>query len=144
MIETGLGMDEITKNKKPAKVPDRQAHMANERTFLSWVRTSIAIMAFGFVVEKFALFTRGLPSLFDKTNTSNVTHPSLGYSTIFGTVLVAMGALIGVLAFVRYKKVEREIIENTYRPWIMLDILVAMLILVIGIFLTFYMLHTIY
>ena len=59
-------------------------------------------------------------------------------------VLVATGALIGVLAFVRYKKVEREILEDTYRPWIMLDVLVAMLILVIGIFLSFYMLHSIH
>ena len=56
-------------------------------------------------------------------------------------VLVAMGALIGLLAFVRYKKVEREILEDTYKPSILLDILVAMVILVIGIFLVFYMLH---
>ena len=33
-------------------------HAANERTFLAWVRTAIAIMAFGFVVEKFDLFLR--------------------------------------------------------------------------------------
>ena len=32
--------------------------MANERTFLAWIRTSIGIMAFGFVVEKFALFLK--------------------------------------------------------------------------------------
>ncbi len=31
-------------------------HAANERTFLAWVRTSIAVMAFGFLVEKFDLF----------------------------------------------------------------------------------------
>ena len=118
--------------------------MANERTFLAWVRTSIAIMAFGFVVEKFALFIKGLEYSFDKPNTYSVTPHSLGSSTIFGMILVATGALIGLLAFVRYKKVEREIFEDTYRPWIMLDVLVAMLILVIGIFLTFYMLHSIY
>ncbi len=136
-------MAETTKNKKPSKAPDRQAHMANERTFLAWVRTSIAIMAFGFVVEKFALFIKQLEYSFDKPNTFSVTPSSTGYSTIFGMVLVATGALIGLLAFVRYKKVEREILEDTYRPWIMLDVLVAMLILVIGIFLTFYMLHSI-
>ena len=33
-------------------------HLANERTFLAWIRTSIAIMAFGFVVVKFALFVK--------------------------------------------------------------------------------------
>jgi putative membrane protein len=136
-------MGETTKNKKLKKATNRSDHMANERTFLAWVRTSIAIMAFGFVVEKFTLFIRGLDYAFDKPNTSIVTPHSLGSSTIFGMVLVAMGALIGLLAFVRYKKVEREIFEDTYRPWIMLDVLVAMLILIIGIFLTFYMLHTI-
>ncbi len=31
-------------------------HAANDRTFLAWVRTGIAVIAFGFVVEKFNLF----------------------------------------------------------------------------------------
>ena len=31
-------------------------HAANERTFLAWVRTAIAVIAFGFVIEKFNLF----------------------------------------------------------------------------------------
>ncbi len=135
-------MEERTENKKPSKVTNRSDHMANERTFLAWVRTSIAIMAFGFVVEKFAIFIKRLSYFLEKTDTSAVTTPSSEYSTIFGVVLVAIGALIGLLAFVRYKKVEREIFENTYRPWIMLDVLVTMLILIIGIFLAFYMLHT--
>jgi len=33
-------------------------HAANERTFLAWVRTSIAVMAFGFVIERFDLFLK--------------------------------------------------------------------------------------
>ena len=31
-------------------------HLANERTYLAWVRTGVGIMAFGFVVVKFSLF----------------------------------------------------------------------------------------
>ena len=31
-------------------------HAANERTFLAWVRTGIAVIAFGFVIERFNLF----------------------------------------------------------------------------------------
>jgi putative membrane protein len=31
-------------------------HSANERTFLAWLRTGIAVIAFGFVIEKFNLF----------------------------------------------------------------------------------------
>ena len=33
-------------------------HAANERTFLAWVRTAIAMMAFGFAIERFDLFLR--------------------------------------------------------------------------------------
>ena len=35
-------------------------HAANERTFLAWVRTAIAVMAFGFVIERFDLFVQAL------------------------------------------------------------------------------------
>ena len=33
-------------------------HLANERTFLAWIRTSVGLMAFGFVVVKFSLFVK--------------------------------------------------------------------------------------
>jgi uncharacterized membrane protein YidH (DUF202 family) len=136
-------MDEITENKKSAKGSDRRDHMANERTFLAWIRTSIGIMAFGFVVEKFALFVKKLSYFLGKPDISAATPTSVGYSSIFGIVLVAMGALMGILAFVRYKKVEREIDEDTYKPSVLLDILVAMGILAIGVFLIIYMIHSI-
>ena len=37
-------------------------HAANERTFLAWLRTGIAVIAFGFVVEKFNLFVLTIAS----------------------------------------------------------------------------------
>jgi uncharacterized membrane protein YidH (DUF202 family) len=136
-------MQNATEKSKPKGVPDRRDHMANERTFLAWVRTSIGIMAFGFVVEKFALFMRRLPLLFEATKTSVSSPSPLRYSTVFGIVLVALGALMGLLAFIRYKKVERQINEDAYQPSMLLDVLVAIGILAIGIFLVFYMIHSI-
>jgi uncharacterized membrane protein YidH (DUF202 family) len=137
-------MEEITESKKSPKVGNRRVHMANERTFLAWIRTSIGIMAFGFVVEKFALFIDKISYFLGKAHIPEVTHhSSLGYSSIFGIILVAMGALMGVLSFVRYKKVEREIDEDTYQPSLLLDILVTMGMLAIGIFLVMYMIHSI-
>ena len=38
--------------------PRMADHMANERTFLAWIRTSLGIIAFGFVIERFGLFIR--------------------------------------------------------------------------------------
>ena len=116
--------------------------MANERTFLAWIRTSIGIMAFGFVVEKFSFFIKHLSYFFEKKVPYQATPSSIGYSSIVGIVLVALGACMGLLALVRYKKIERQINENTYRPSILIDILVAMGIVIIGIFLIFYMIHT--
>jgi uncharacterized membrane protein YidH (DUF202 family) len=135
-------MEKTAENKTPVKATDRRDHLANERTFLAWVRTSIGIMAFGFVVEKFALFIKKLPYFFAGM-APKAMPSSPDYSQVFGIALVVIGALMGFLAFLRYKKVEREISEDKYNPSILLDILVTMLILSIGFFLAFYMLHTI-
>jgi len=131
-----------TRTARPAHISD---HMANERTFLAWVRTSIGIMAFGFVVEKFALFMKKLGYLLGKEEPLRAVHPaaSLGYSTVFGVVLVALGALMGLLAFVRYRKVEAQINAEDYQPSFLLDLMLAMGLLVIGVFLAFYMVHSV-
>jgi uncharacterized membrane protein YidH (DUF202 family) len=136
-------MAEPSEEKKPAKSGIVRDHLANERTFLAWIRTSIGIMAFGFVVEKFALFIKKIAYFFGKSSLVQALPETWGYSTIFGIGLVAMGALMGLLAFIRYKKVEREIESDSYKPSLLLDILVAMGILAIGIFLVFYMVQSI-
>lgn len=59
-------MRQVTEDKKSQKVRNRRVHMANERTFLAWIRTSISIMACGFVVEKFALFVKQISYLLGK------------------------------------------------------------------------------
>src|ERR1700677_3575951 len=86
-------------------------HLANERTFLAWIRTSIGIMAFGFVVVKFSLFVKQLTLLLGKQN----SIPQKGYSSIMGIVLVAVGMFAFILAYVRYKKTEKQINQNTYQ-----------------------------
>jgi putative membrane protein len=122
--------------------------MANERTFLSWIRTSIAIMAFGFVVEKFAIFIRQVAYFLGRAGAAAAPagaapQREAGYSSIFGIFLVGLGALMGVLAFIRYKKVERQIDEDTYRSSLILDILLTISILAVGIFLVVYLIHSI-
>ena len=129
----------MPEDKKSVRVRNRRVHMANERTFLAWIRTSIGIMAFGFVVEKFALFIKQISYFLGK----EVVAPSRGYSSIFGIFLVGLGTLMGVLAFIRYKKVERQIDKDTYQPSLILDILLTLSILAIGIFLVIYLIHSI-
>ncbi len=145
-------MHKITEDRISSKVSNRRVHMANERTFLAWIRTSIGIMAFGFVLEKFSLFvkqftyflqTSGMPeSRSLLRGAREVAPPSAGYSSVLGILLVALGALMAILALIRYKKVERQIDEGTYRPSVILDTLLAMSVVVVGIFLLVYLVHS--
>jgi len=140
-------MEEVREDQK---THNRRVHMANERTFLAWMRTSIGLMAFGFVVEKFALFVKQISYFIQHTVPQGggmaqpaALPPSPGYSSIFGVVLVALGAVMGLLSFIRYKKVERQINEDTYEPSAILDLLLAMSVLAIGLFLVIYLIHSI-
>lgn len=38
-------------------------HQANERTMLAWIRTGIALMAFGFAIARFGVFLRQVASV---------------------------------------------------------------------------------
>jgi len=136
-------MTELIENQESPKVSNRRVHMANERTFLAWIRTSIGIMAFGFVVEKFALFMKQMSIILGKSTIENTIPPSHGYSAIVGIFLVGFGTLLSLLAFVRYKKIERQIDENTFKSSSILDILLLIAVLTVGIFLVMYLIQSI-
>jgi putative membrane protein len=114
-------------------------HMANERTFLAWIRTSIGIMAFGFVVEKFAIFIKQIFHFIGQQQPQMPPHSLQGYSSIFGVFLVALGVVICLLAFIKYKKVEQKIEGDSYRPSMILNIMLTLSVLSIGIFLVIYL-----
>ena len=120
-----------------AKARDRRVHMANERTFLAWIRTSIAIMAFGFVVERFSLFVKQLSFYVGKE--IPLSH---GYSAAIGIFLVAVGTVICILAFIRYRNMEHQIDADTYRPSIVLSVLLTGSIFAVGVILIVYLFHS--
>jgi putative membrane protein len=117
---------------------NRRVHMANERTFLAWIRTSVAIMAFGFVVEKFSLFVKQMAYYLGR----ETAPPPPGYSSIVGIILVGLGVVMGLLAFVRYKAVEQQIEADTYQPSGVLSVLLFLSVLSIGVFLVLYLVHS--
>jgi putative membrane protein len=131
---------------KVGRVGNRRVHMANERTFLAWIRTSIAIMAFGFVVERFAIFVKQIAVfLGGKAAGDAAAHagaPVPGYSSILGIFLVGLGAVMGLLALIRYKRVERQIDEDTYHPSWILDVMLTIAVLAVGVFLVIFLSHS--
>ena len=65
-----------------------------------------------------------------------------GYSSYLGVALVGLGVLMAMLALVRYKKVEKQIDEDSYQPSMILDMLLAISVLAIGVFLAIYLVHS--
>lgn len=117
-------------------------HMANERTFLAWIRTSIGIMAFGFVVEKFALFLKHITLFLGHSNPQLLqegSHLFQGYSATLGLFLVALGTLLCLLAFINYKTVEKQLKKAQYEPSILLNVMLTLSIMLIGVFLMVYL-----
>ena len=68
------------------------ALLANEQTYLAWLRTGVAVMAFGFVAVKFSLFV----------------------SQIMGIILVGCGALMTTLSYFRYRKTIKQLRQGHY------------------------------
>ena len=113
-------------------------HLANERTFLAWIRTSIGIMAFGFVVVKFSLFVKQISMILGK---ENIIH-SKGYSGILGIVLVAVGTVTAVLSYMRYINSEKQINEGYYKHSSLLITVLTTFIFLVSVLLIVYLINS--
>jgi putative membrane protein len=83
-------------------------HAANERTMLAWIRTGIALMAFGFAIARFGLFLREVA----QAGAVHVTTVRGLGSAWFGVVLVVLGLVTNAAAVVRYASIRRAIEER--------------------------------
>ncbi len=131
----------MIENKSCPSNRNRADHMANERTFLAWIRTSIGITAFGFVVEKFALFMKQIAYFFAK-ETVPTPAAGQGYAPVFGILLVGFGILIGFFSFIKYRNIEKQIENDSYQSSSMLATMLAFTVIATGIFLVIYLIRT--
>jgi len=112
------------KDQKPR--PDRsQQYLANERTFLAWVRTCIALIGLGFIVAKFSFFIVEFRILFQRyfnesskllssTNQTNSYIDQVSY--LIGTGIVVLAILLISLALKNYLDTNKSIKTQTYLP----------------------------
>jgi putative membrane protein len=110
-------------------------HLANERTYLAWVRTSITLIGLGFVVAKFELIVR---SLVPSAPTS-----SYGLSSIIGVALVLSGGLLQFQALRAYTANQERIKTKTYVPSRGIESAITIGLLAIALLLAAYLILTI-
>lgn len=117
-----------------SELNDPRVFFAAERTLLAWNRTSLTLMAFGFVIERFGLF---LNLLLPKQG----EPAARGISFWVGIAFVLLGAYSAVAATVQYRKVIKtlkpvEMIEGyNVNSGVIINIIVAIL----GVALTVYL-----
>lgn len=76
--------------------------LANERTFLAYIRTALSFIAFGFVIARFSLFAKEFAQVIHSKDIS-----SAGLSTTFGTGMALFGIVIAALGAWRYAATDR-------------------------------------
>ncbi|MHB1439238.1 MAG: YidH family protein [Cuniculiplasma sp.] len=109
-------------------------HMANERTYLAWVRTGIAVMALGFVVAKFGIIIKELVP-----HSPNTSAP---LSAAIGIILVVSGGFMQVMALRSFIKNKRSIVSGTFIPSSKAVVISGILVLLIAVLLIVYMVLT--
>ena len=100
-------------------------HLANERTYLAWVRTAIATMGFGVVIARLEYRLLMPPTQL------SAQHPPPYVALIF----LLVGLLIIAVATRRFLVVRREIIQQSFEPDTQTILTVSAAITMLGLFL---------
>lgn len=116
-----------------SKKSDRSSdHLANERTFLAWLRTSIALMGLGFVVARFSLFLKEF-GIITKNQIIPSNLPSPSSSTMLGMSMIGLGILLIIYALINYLKTQKAIEAGIYVPRPSIIYLSTIVIAVFGV-----------
>jgi putative membrane protein len=116
-------------------------HASNERTFLAWVRTAIAVMAFGFIIERFDLFLKAAA----RDGAGGPSAAGQRFANFAGLAFIVLGTIMVVVAaarlFVTGKKIDSE--SSHAGAGTELDIALAVLLALLGGSLFLYLSHAV-
>jgi putative membrane protein len=94
-----------------------QQYLANQRTFLSWVRTSIALIGLGFAIERFSIFLLQFRLIADPDTAGNATSATAHeYSALVGIGMIVVGTGLIIYALKNYLDSNKTIASGRYMP----------------------------
>lgn len=114
---------------KLPKVDRQREHQANERTFLAWLRTSIALIGFGFALTRFGIFLKQLEISLTR---ESLTNNGLLNSENLGIALVILGILVIGVALYNYNRAFWQIEKGDYQPNRFMVFMTALLVVIVG------------
>lgn len=85
-------------------------HLANERTFLAWVRTGVAAIVFGFAIGRFSIALREFERM------QGVGSVTPGFTTWLGILSAIGGVLLIFAGLRRYRTAKVQIETNSFEP----------------------------
>jgi putative membrane protein len=88
-------------------------HAANERTFLAWVRTAIAVMAFGFLIERFDIF---LVTMASGAQSRPLRLHGQKFANEVGLAFILLGMAMIAVAALRFFRIAKEIDKDEAVP----------------------------
>lgn len=112
-------------------------HLANERTFLAWIRTGLATITFGFVIARFGLLLREL-TLKNSTSSGTPFH----YSALIGVALTVLGVIMMIFALLSFFNIRRSIDNESFHPSTAFTVVLTVLASLIGLVLAVYLWFT--
>jgi len=124
-----------------AEIPsDKKAteYLANERTFLAWIRTCIAVISLGFVIARFGVWLRELAARIDP----KIQVRSTRFSLLVGVAMMAFGSALTLLAARRYRGINRAIDRGEFQADRGLVVVVTIAVALLGAVMIAYLLLT--
>lgn len=117
-----------------SELDDPRVLFASERTLLAWNRTSLALMAFGFVIERFGV----LISIFSPQHAGQL---KIGISFWVGITFILLGAYVAAAAAIEYRRVLKTLkpIEIPSGYQVNLGVVTNLLVAILGVMLTVYL-----
>lgn len=114
-------------------------HAANERTYLAWIRTAIAIMAFGFLLEKFDIFLSYIGHAIGNSTQfeSTLSVEYIGLGLMFVSAAIIIGSTLRFFHTEKAIDADEQVIYSSKWPNLVLSVLMVLLAIFLIVYLIF-------